>query len=76
MTTTHARAVFLTYEGLPRRTVDPRTVGKTYTASDGKTLRSSLFLTLTCRSYGKVTSDGTPGRPRQPSTATVGFDVP
>ena len=46
---------------LPRRKVDPRTVGKTYTAPDGKTFRPSLFLTLTCPSYGRVTGDGTPG---------------
>src|SRR5215472_17830857 len=45
---------------LPRRKIDPRTVGKTYTAPDGKTFRPSLFLTLTCPSYGRVTSDGTP----------------
>jgi hypothetical protein len=45
---------------LPRRTIDPRTVGKTYTAPDGKIFRPSLFLTLTCPSYGKVTGDGTP----------------
>src|ERR1700757_4866159 len=31
---------------LPKRAVDPRTVGKTYTASDGKTFRPSLFVTL------------------------------
>jgi hypothetical protein len=48
---------------LPRRKVDPRTVGKTYTAPDGKTFRPSLFLTLTCPSYGKVTSDGIPVDP-------------
>jgi hypothetical protein len=48
---------------LPRRTVDPRTVGKTYTAPDGKSFRPSLFITLTCPSYGKVTSDGTPVNP-------------
>jgi excisionase family DNA binding protein len=48
---------------LPSRKVDPRTVGKTYTAPDGKTFRPSLFLTLTCRSYGPVTSDGTPVNP-------------
>jgi hypothetical protein len=45
---------------LPRRKIDPRTVGKTYTAPDGKTFRPSLFLTLTCPSYGRVTPDGTP----------------
>ena len=48
---------------LPRRNVDPRTVGKTYTAPDGKTFRPSLFVTLTCPSYGRVTSEGTPTDP-------------
>jgi len=48
---------------LPRRPVSPRTVGKTYAASDGKTFRPSLFVTLTCPSYGKVTGDGTPADP-------------
>jgi hypothetical protein len=38
-------------------------VGKTYTAPDGTTFRPSLFVTLTCPSYGKVTSDGTPVSP-------------
>ena len=33
---------------LPRRKVTPRTVGKTYTAPDGKTFRPSMFVTLTC----------------------------
>jgi hypothetical protein len=45
---------------LPKRKIDPRTVGKTYTAPDGKTFRPSLFLTLTCPSYGRVAQDGTP----------------
>ncbi len=48
---------------LPRRPVAPVTIGKTYTAPDGKTFRPSMFLTLTCDGYGKVTADGTPGRP-------------
>jgi hypothetical protein len=48
---------------LPRRPVSGRTVGKTYTAPDGTTFRPSLFITLTCPSYGKVTSDGTPVNP-------------
>jgi hypothetical protein len=48
---------------LPRRKLDPRTVGKTYIAPDGKAFRPSLFLTLTCPSYGRVTSDGTPVDP-------------
>jgi hypothetical protein len=45
---------------LPRRVVNPRTIGKTYTAPDGKIFRPSMFLTLTCDSYGKVAADGTP----------------
>jgi hypothetical protein len=50
---------------LPRRTVDPATLGKTYTAPDGKTFRPSMFITLTCPSYGRVTSDGTPVDPNR-----------
>jgi hypothetical protein len=48
---------------LPKRKIDPRTVGKIYTAPDGKTFRPSLFLTLTCPSYGRVGKDGTPADP-------------
>jgi hypothetical protein len=48
---------------LPTRRMDPRTVGKTYTAPDGKTFRPSLFVTLTCPSYGRVLADGTPADP-------------
>ena len=48
---------------LPRRKVTSRTVGKTYTAPDGKTFRPSMFLTLTCPSYGRVREDGTPADP-------------
>ena len=48
---------------LPRRKVSPRTIGKTYTASDGKTFRPSLFLTLTCPSYGRIGEDGAPADP-------------
>ena len=48
---------------LPRRKVSPRTVGKTYTAPDGKTFRPSLFVTLTCPSYGRVDAGRHPGRP-------------
>jgi hypothetical protein len=48
---------------LPRRKVANRTVGKTYTAPDGKTFRPSLFVTLTCPSYGRVKEDGTPADP-------------
>ena len=48
---------------LPRRKVNPATVGKTYTAPDGTTFRPSMFLTLTCPSYGRVQADGTPADP-------------
>jgi hypothetical protein len=49
---------------LPKRKISPRTVGKTYTAPDGKTFRPSLFVTLTCPSYGPVREDGTPANPQ------------
>jgi hypothetical protein len=48
---------------LPRRKVEPRTTGRVYTAPDGKRYRPSMFLTLTCDSYGKVTGNGTPADP-------------
>ncbi len=48
---------------LPRRPVSSHTVGKLYTAPNGKTFRPSLFLTLTLDSYGRVHSDGTPTDP-------------
>ena len=48
---------------LPRRKISPRTTGKIYTSPDGKTFRPSMFLTLTCDSYGKVTADGVPADP-------------
>jgi hypothetical protein len=48
---------------LPRRKIDARTIGKTYTTPDGKTFRPSMFLTLTCPSYGRVLQDGTPADP-------------
>ena len=48
---------------LPRRKVERRTVGKTYTARDGSTFRPSMWLTLTLDSYGPVRPDGTPLNP-------------
>jgi hypothetical protein len=45
---------------LPRRAVSARTIGKTYITPDGKSFRPSMFITLTCDSYGKVTADGVP----------------
>ena len=48
---------------LPRRKMSPRTTGKVYTAPGGKMFRPSMFLTLTCDSYGRVLEDGTPADP-------------
>jgi hypothetical protein len=48
---------------LPRRKIAARTIGKTYAAPDCKTFRPSLFITLTCPSYGRVEEDGTPANP-------------
>ena len=48
---------------LPRLPVDRRTVGRTFTAADGTVWRPSMFLTLTCDTYGRVRSDGTPVDP-------------
>jgi hypothetical protein len=48
---------------LPRRAVEPRTVGRVYHGSDGTPWRPSLFLTLTLPSYGPVHPDGTPADP-------------
>ena len=48
---------------LPRRKVNPGTLGKTYTAPDGKTFRPSMFVTLTCPSYGRVDHQGVPVDP-------------
>ena len=48
---------------LPRRKINPRTLGKSYTAPDGKTFRPSMFVTLTCPSYGRVDHRGVPVDP-------------
>ncbi|ADP78110.1 replication initiator [Pseudofrankia inefficax] len=48
---------------LPRLPVVKRTIGRTYNAPDGTTWRPSMFLTLTCDTYGRVFPDGTPVDP-------------
>ena len=48
---------------LPKRKITPRTVGKVFSSPDGKSYRPSMFLTLTCDSYGQVKDDGTPVDP-------------
>ena len=45
---------------LPLRKVEARTIGRTFTAPDGKVFRPSIFLTVTCRSYGRVDKSGVP----------------
>ena len=49
---------------LPKRKISPQTIGKVFSAPDGKSYRPSMFFTLTCDSYGKVRDDGTPVAPR------------
>ncbi|MER7445235.1 replication initiator [Micromonospora avicenniae] len=48
---------------LPRKRVEPRTVGRVYTAPDGTQHRPSMWLSLTLDSYGRVLPDGTPVDP-------------
>ena len=60
---------------LPRRKITPRTIGKTYTAADGKTFRPSMFITLTCPGYGRVGSDGTPADPAAYDYQRAGRDA-
>ena len=49
--------------GLPKRKVSRSTVGRVYRAPDGKLHRPSMFVTLTCPSYGRVRDDSTPVDP-------------
>jgi hypothetical protein len=48
---------------LPKRKIASQTLGRVFTAPDGNSYRPSMFLTLTCDSYGKVRDDGTPADP-------------
>ncbi|MER6581723.1 replication initiator, partial [Nonomuraea sp. NPDC001023] len=47
---------------LPKRKMADTTLGRTFAAPDGKVYRSSLFVTLTLPSYGKI-RDGVPVDP-------------
>jgi hypothetical protein len=60
---------------LPRRKVSPRTLGKSYTAPDGKTFRPSMFITLTCPSYGRVDHRGVPVDPASYDYDQAGRDA-
>ncbi|WP_344732031.1 replication initiator, partial [Spinactinospora alkalitolerans] len=49
---------------LPKRPMVRRTVGQAFQdPASGKVFRPSLFVTLTCDSYGRMRSDGTPVDP-------------
>ena len=48
---------------LPRVAMEDRTIGRVFTAPDGRTYRPSMFLTLTLPSYGRVTAEGVPVDP-------------
>jgi hypothetical protein len=48
---------------LPRIPVEDRTIGRVFTAPDGKTYRPSMFVTFTLPSYGRVTAEGVPVHP-------------
>lgn len=70
---------------LPRQKVDPRTVGRVYTAPDGRTYQPSMWLTLTLDSYGPVhgvrtASNGRPipcacGRMHAPDDPIIGTPI-
>ncbi len=48
---------------LPRVPMTNTTIGKAFTAPDGRRYRPSMFLTFTLPSYGRVLPDGTPADP-------------
>ena len=48
---------------LPSRKMSPWTLGRVYPGPNGKLYRPSMFITLTCPSYGPVQDDGTPADP-------------
>ncbi|MBA2559174.1 MAG: replication initiation protein, partial [Propionibacteriales bacterium] len=45
---------------LPPTRVSPTTIGRTFAGKAGKVFRPSVFVTLTCRSYGRVDEHGVP----------------
>ncbi|WP_113699062.1 replication initiator [Nonomuraea lactucae] len=59
---------------LPKRRMAPTTLGRTFTSSDGKVYRPSLFVTLTLPSYGKV-RNGVPADPESYNYARAARDA-
>jgi hypothetical protein len=60
---------------LPRRPIQPRTVGREYQAAGGAVYRPSLFLTLTLPSYGRVRADGAPADPEAYDYRAAAWDA-
>jgi hypothetical protein len=61
---------------LPRMPMEDRTIGRVFTAPDGKTYRPSIFLTLTLPSYGRVTAEGVPVDPESTLKLPVVLSTP
>ncbi|MEV0382777.1 replication initiator [Nonomuraea sp. NPDC050643] len=59
---------------LPQRKMAATTLGRTFTGSDGKIYRPSLFVTLTLPSYGKI-KDGVPVDPETYDYARAARDA-
>ncbi|MFI7641582.1 replication initiator [Nonomuraea sp. NPDC049400] len=59
---------------LPKRKMTATTLGRTFTSSDGKVYRPSLFVTLTLPSYGKI-KDGVPVDPETYDYARAARDA-
>ncbi|MEU0559391.1 replication initiator [Dactylosporangium sp. NPDC006015] len=60
---------------LPRQKVQPRTVGRVYTAPDGTEHRPSMWLTMTLDSYGPVREDGSPVDPSRYDYRRAAWDA-
>ncbi|MET7425409.1 replication initiator [Dactylosporangium sp. NPDC005555] len=60
---------------LPRQKVQPRTVGRVYTAPDGTEHRPSMWLTMTLDSYGPVREDGSPLDPSRYDYRRAAWDA-
>jgi len=55
--------------------MNPWTLGRVYPGPNGKLYRPSMFITLTCPSYGPVEDDGTPYHPDTYDYASAAHDA-